>query len=77
VKNYPIYAPNTVFRLGNVAKKSVNFFGAAPYPKGTSGGCQKGDVPPYVWGVLKGAVVPLIAKKILDCERLKMIPGRP
>jgi hypothetical protein len=26
-------------------------FGAAPYPKDTSGGCQKGDVPPSVRGV--------------------------
>jgi hypothetical protein len=62
VKECPILAPNTVFRLRNVVKKSNHFFGIQ---NGTSMGCQKGDVSPSVWG-LKGGEVPLIAKKILD-----------
>jgi hypothetical protein len=61
----PYLGPNTCFCLRNVVKKSDHFFGAALQPKDTSGGCQ-GVVPPSVWGGLKGAAVPLIAKKILD-----------
>jgi hypothetical protein len=46
----PYLGPNTVFHLRNVVKK-VTTFRRAPYQNTTSGGCQKGDVPPSVWGV--------------------------
>jgi hypothetical protein len=55
--------------------KKVSTFSAPPHPKDTSGGCQKGDVPHFCWGEgLKGAVVPLIAKKNLDLLEAKNEP---
>jgi hypothetical protein len=50
-----------------VSQLSLN----APYPKDASGGCQKGDVPPSVWGVWREAAVLLIAKKNLDLWEAK------
>jgi hypothetical protein len=47
--------------LRNVVKKVITFFGASPYQKGASRGCQKG-----MFRGFKGAVAPFIAKKILD-----------
>jgi hypothetical protein len=58
----PYLDPNTVFRLRNVVNKSEH----GPHHNDTSGGCQKGDVSPSVFGIWRRAVVPFIAKKILD-----------
>jgi hypothetical protein len=53
----PYLGPNTVFHLRNVVKK-VTTFRRAPYQNSTSGGCQKGDVPPSVWGGVEGGGSP-------------------
>jgi hypothetical protein len=44
----------------------TTFSGAAPNQMLHQGGCQNGDVPFLFWGLNGVAVVPLIAKKIVD-----------
>jgi hypothetical protein len=50
VKNALLRPPTLVF-VKEMLLKKVTTLAARPQPKDTSGGCQKGDVLPSVWGV--------------------------
>jgi hypothetical protein len=70
-KKCPIWAQNTVFRLRYVVKK-VTTFSATPQSNCYIRRLPEGGCAPFCLGGLKGAVVPLIAKKILDMWRAKI-----
>jgi hypothetical protein len=57
--------------LRNVDKKVITFL-APPYEKGTSRGCQKGDVSPSVLGVKREPQPPSSPRKFWTCDRLKI-----
>jgi hypothetical protein len=61
----PYLGPQHLFLFEKCCLKSEHFFGAAPYPKDTSGVARRGMCP-LLFEEYEGAAVPLIAKNFLN-----------